>query len=117
MDSADDLPLTIPGLLRARADELGDAPFVVCDATRISYREAERRSARLARALAAAGVGKGSHVGLLLPNGAAFLTAWLAAARVGAVAVPLSTFSKPAELAVLLRNADVEVLLAARSYR
>ena len=117
MDSADDLPLTIPGLLRARADELGDAPFVVCDAARISYREAERRSARLARALVAAGVGKGSHVGLLLPNGTAFLTAWLAAARGGAVAVPLSTFSRPAELAVLLRNADVEVLLSARSYR
>jgi acyl-CoA synthetase (AMP-forming)/AMP-acid ligase II len=117
VDAGDALPLTIPRLLRERAAALGDAPFVACDAARLSYREAERRSARLARALLAAGVGKGSHVGLLFPNGPAFVTAWLAAARIGAVAVPLSTFSRAAELTVLLRNADVALLLAARSYR
>ena len=39
-------------------------------------------------------------------------SAWLAAARIGAVALPLSTFSTSAELRTLLRNADIEVLLA-----
>jgi acyl-CoA synthetase (AMP-forming)/AMP-acid ligase II len=117
VDMGDDLPLTIPRLLHERASDLGDAPFVVCDASTVSYREAERRSAQLARALLAGGVGKGSHVGLLLPSGPAFVIAWLAAARVGAVAVPLSTFSTAAELTTLLHNADVSVLLAARSFR
>lgn len=117
VDVGDGLPLTIPRLLHARAAERGDAPFVVCDASTLSYREAERRSAHLARALLAAGVEAGGHVGLLLPNGAEFVIAWLAAARVGAVAVPFSTFSTAAELAGLLRNADVSLLLAARSYR
>lgn len=117
VDAGDALPLTIPRLLHARADALGEETFVVCDASRLSYREAERRSARLARALLAAGVGKGAHVGMLLPNGPDFAVAWLAAARIGAVAVPFSTFSRPAELAVLLRNADVELLLATRSHR
>jgi acyl-CoA synthetase (AMP-forming)/AMP-acid ligase II len=117
VDAGDTLPLTIPRLLRERAAELGEATFVVCDAATISYREADRRSAHLARALLAAGVGKGTHVGLLLPNGPEFVVAWLAAARVGAVAVPFSTFSRAAELAVLLRNADVELLLSARSHR
>jgi acyl-CoA synthetase (AMP-forming)/AMP-acid ligase II len=117
VETGDALPLTIPSLLHERAEQLGEKAFVVCDASTISYREAERRSARLARALLAAGVGKGTHVGVLLPNGADFVTAWLAAVRIGAVAVPFSTFSRAAELAVLLRNADVEVLLSARSHR
>jgi acyl-coenzyme A synthetase/AMP-(fatty) acid ligase len=43
--------------------------------------------------------------------------AWLAAARIGAVSVPLSTFSTSAELATLLRNADVSLLLSAVAYR
>jgi acyl-CoA synthetase (AMP-forming)/AMP-acid ligase II len=117
VDVGDGLPLTIPRLLHERADALGDATFVVCDASALSYREAERRSAHLARALLAAGIGKGDHVGMLLPNGAEFVTAWLAAVRVGAVAVPFSTFSRPAELALLVRKADVAVLLSARSHR
>ena len=117
VDVGDGLPLTLPRLLHARADALGEQPFIVCDASALSYGEAERRSAALARALLAAGVGKGGHVGLLLPNGPEFVIAWLAAARIGAVAVPLSTFSKPAELAALLRGADVELLLSACSFR
>jgi len=117
VDTGDGLPLTVPRLLRERAEQLEGNVFLVCDASRISYRDADRRSARLARALLAAGVGRGSHVGLLLPNGVDFALSWLAASRIGAVAVPFSTFSRPAELGVLLRNADVEVLLAARSHR
>jgi acyl-CoA synthetase (AMP-forming)/AMP-acid ligase II len=117
VDVGDALPLTIPRLLQERAGALGDEAFVVCDSSAISYREAERRSARLARALLAAGVEKGSHVGMLLPNGTGFVIGWLAAARVGAVAVPFSTFSRAAELATLLRRADVSVLLAARAHR
>src|SRR3546814_17549581 len=42
---------------------------------------------------------------------------WLAAARIGAVTVPLSTFSTAAELRMLLVGADIEVLLAAPGYR
>ena len=41
------------------------------------------------------GAGKGTHVGILHPNGSEFVVAWLAAARIGAVSVPFSTFSTP----------------------
>ena len=64
-----------------------------------------------------AGAGRGTHVGLLHPNGPEFVVGWLAAARIGAVTVPLSTFSTSAELRTLLRNADIEVLLATPSFR
>jgi len=117
VDAGDGLPLTIPARVHARARERGDADFVVCDDARLSYGEAERRSARLARSLLAAGVAKGERVGLLLPNGPDFAVAWLAAARIGAVAAPFSTFSRAGELRELLRGADVALLVAARSFR
>lgn len=117
VDAGDGLPLTIPRLLHERSEQLGGKAFLVCDSETISYRDAEARSARLARALLATGVGKGARVGMLLPNGSPFAVAWLAAARIGAVAVPFSTFSRAAEIAGLLRGSDVEVLLSARSHR
>jgi acyl-CoA synthetase (AMP-forming)/AMP-acid ligase II len=117
VDAGDGLPLTVPALLRARANERGDHPFLICDDDTLTYSDAAARSAALAKALLAAGVGRGTHVGLLHPNGRAFVVAWLAAARIGAVTVPLSTFSTSAELDTLLRGADIEVLLATSSFR
>ena len=115
--AADDLPLTLPALLHARAAALGERAFVVCDDDVLTYGEADRRSASIARGLLAIGAGKGTPVGVLHPNGSAFIASALAAARIGAVAVPLSTFSTATELATLLRGADIRVLLSARSYR
>jgi len=117
VDVGDGLPLTVPTLLRARVASHGASVLLVCDDDVLTYAAAERRSAALALGLLAVGAGKGTHVGILHPNGSAFVVAWLAAARIGAVAVPLSTFSTTAELRVLLRNADVALLLAASSYR
>jgi acyl-CoA synthetase (AMP-forming)/AMP-acid ligase II len=117
IDAGDALPLTIPALLRARVADHGTSALLVCDGDVLTYADAERRSAALARGLLAAGAGKGTHVGLLHPNGSEFAVAWLAAARVGAVAVPLSTFSTGAELRGLLRNGDVTLLLCAASHR
>lgn len=109
-------PTTIAEALRRRPS-LGDTPLVICDRERLSYAEADTRSALLARRLVALGAGKGTHVGLLYPNGAQFVVAMLAAARIGAVVVPFSTFSTAPELRRQLIHADVTVLLATGSYR
>ncbi len=108
---------TVPALLAERVAAVGDRALLVCDDDTLTYADADRRSAGLAKGLLAAGFGKGNHIGLLHPNGSAFVVATLAAARIGAVTLPLSTLSTTAELRVLLRNADVQVLLAGRSHR
>jgi acyl-CoA synthetase (AMP-forming)/AMP-acid ligase II len=108
---------TVGKILRDQARSRGDHPLLVCDADRISYAEANRRSAQLARGLIALGAGKGSHVGLLYPNGVAFVVGMLAAARVGAVVVPFSTFATTRELHEQLVESDTEILLSAASYR
>jgi acyl-CoA synthetase (AMP-forming)/AMP-acid ligase II len=107
---------TIAGLLHQQAT-LGEKPFLVVDAARLTYGEAEARSRRIASALLAAGVGRGSRVALLMGNGPEFAVTWFAVTRIGAVAIPLSTMSTAHEIRGLLLNSDAEYLIAASSYR
>src|ERR1700689_1061952 len=108
---------TAGDVLRAQARSRGDHPLLICDSERISYADADRLSARLAPGLIGLGAGKGSHVGLLYPNGVAFAVGMLAAARVGAVVVPFSTFATARELREQLVDSDTEILLSAASFR
>ena len=117
IEAGDDLPLTVPALLATQVATRPDQVLLAVDDASLTYAEADRRSAELARALLAAGAGSGTRVALLFPNTPDFVVGWLAAARIGAVSVPLSTFSTSAELVGLLRGADVTVLLAAAGYR
>ena len=87
----------------------------VTDHERLTFGEADTASLELADALLASGVGKGTRVGILFPNCAQWLICWLAAARIGALTVPLSTFAPGGELARLLRHTDVQVLLMGRA--
>ncbi len=108
---------TVGEVLHAQVRERGDADFVVTETERLTYAAAEERSGALARGLIAAGVGKGERVAVLLPSGIPFIVAWLAVVRIGAVAVPISTFSKADELRDILARADVGTLLGTTTYR
>lgn len=108
---------TVAEVLREQADRRGEHPLLVCDAERLSYADADRRSAHLARGLVALGAGKGTHVGVLFPNGAAWVVAMLAAARIGATVIPFSTFATAPEMREQLVDSDVEIFLATASYR
>jgi acyl-CoA synthetase (AMP-forming)/AMP-acid ligase II len=108
---------TVADVLREQAQNRGEHPLLICDSDRLTYAEAHRRSTKLACGLITLGAGKGTHVGLLYPNGPDFIVAMLAAARIGAVVIPFSTFATAPELATQLAHADVEILLATASYR
>jgi acyl-CoA synthetase (AMP-forming)/AMP-acid ligase II len=104
-------PPTVPEFIRTRRELFGERPLILLGARRIGYAEADRLSARLARGLLAHGIAKGARVGVLAPNGPDWVVAWLAAARIGCVVVPINTFYKPRELHFVLRHADVHALL------
>jgi acyl-CoA synthetase (AMP-forming)/AMP-acid ligase II len=76
-----DLRPTVSDLLARRARESGELDYVVTPTDRLTYREAERRSARIARWLLATGIGKGVRLGLYFPNGVDWVVWWLAASR------------------------------------
>ena len=107
---------TAPNLIRWCADTWGDETFAVLGGKRLSYRDAEVRSAALAKGLLASGIGKGAHVALLAPNSPEWIIGWLAITRIGGVAVLLNTYSKARELGWLLRHSDSHALLTVDAY-
>ncbi|WP_326547445.1 class I adenylate-forming enzyme family protein [Mycolicibacterium sp. ND9-15] len=108
---------TIDTLVRRRAAEHGAKPMVIDPSTRITYTELDATTAELAAALVSAGVGKGSRVGLIMPNRAEWVRIAIAVTRVGAVLVPLSTLLQPPELAAQLGMASVQFLVTVEEFR
>ena len=104
-------PPTASHFVRHVAAEWGDRDLAVLDDRRLTFEAAERESARLAEALLASGVRKGTRLGILAPNGPDWVVAFLAATRIGAVAVLLNTYWRPRELGWVLEHSDVEVLV------
>ncbi len=106
---------TIVHLLRTADRRFAERDYIVTKDRRLSFHAAEEQSRRLAKQLLKAGVGKGTRVGVLFPQGPDFVTALLAITRVGGIAVLLSTFLRPPELARAVRHADLDTLMAPRS--
>jgi acyl-coenzyme A synthetase/AMP-(fatty) acid ligase len=109
--------LTIPALLAARVRVDLTVPAVVSDDEAVSFGELDEASRRLGARLVAAGVGKDSRVGLVMPNGVDWAVTALAVTRIGGVLVPLSTLLRPPELIAQLRTAAVTHLVAVEGFR
>ena len=104
---------TIVTLVRDAATHFPTNRFIVTPERAVTFAEANDRSRRLAKHLLALGVGKAARVGLLFPQGPDFVVALLAVTRIGALAVPFSTFLREPEVLRQLRFADVDTLLVA----
>jgi fatty-acyl-CoA synthase len=106
--------LTLSGWLAQVCGHYGDAEALVFfdGDTRISWTYARLwdEANAVARALIAAGVGKGARVGILLTNRPEFLAATFGCALAGGVAAAISTFSTADELEYLLAASACSVL-------
>ena len=111
-----DIEACVPALLALFRTDYADREIMVHDHRRFTYREIEEASAHLAGQLIEAGISKGSQIGLLLPDDERFLISWLAATRIGCVAVALSTLVTPAELQRIVRHSDLHLLIAATGF-
>lgn len=88
----------------------GERTATIDGESRRTWSELQARSRQIARGLLAASLRRGDHIGLFLPNCADFLSLWLAAAHVGAVAVPFNTRYGAFELEHILHDSDVRFL-------
>jgi acyl-CoA synthetase (AMP-forming)/AMP-acid ligase II len=111
------MPDTIDWLVRTRAQQHGDKPMVIDTDSRISYAELEGSTRALAAAFIEGGVGKGTRVGLIMPNRVQWVQLAMALTRIGAVLVPLSTLLQPPELIAQLRAASVQALITVEEFR
>ncbi|MEA5363472.1 non-ribosomal peptide synthase/polyketide synthase [Amycolatopsis sp., V23-08] len=82
-------PGTLPERVEARARRHPDATAVVSDGTTLTYAELDARAGRLARVLAARGIGPERIVALALPRSADIVVAQLAVLKAGAAFLPV----------------------------
>lgn len=112
---------TLPQLIRAAAATYGDELAIKLTGETIpdesaSFVDLDRKSAEIARGLIARGVGKGARVGFIYGNGPSFAIMLAAIARIGAIAIPISTMIRANELVRVLRQSDVSGLIVQRHF-
>ena len=98
------------------AEVFGDLPAVIHGQRRYTWRELRDRSARLAAALRAHGVGAGDTVSVMLPNTPEMIEAHYAVPALNAVLNTLNTRLDAALLAWQMNHCEVKVLLTDREF-
>src|SRR4051794_9901215 len=110
---------TIDANLRRAVERFGDREAVVDVAAgrRLTYRELDAEVERVARGLLARGVEKGDRVGIWAPNRIEWFLVQYATARIGVILVNINPAYRTHELAYVLGQAGISMLVSARSFR
>ena len=98
-------------MLEKTASEVPQQTAVVLGSRRVSYRELDETSNRIANALINLGVKKGDHVGILMSRTPDWVINCFGVLKTGAAAVLLDSGSKAPELEPQLRESDSKILI------
>ena len=109
-------PLTPASFLHRAAAVFADRTAIVDGERRFTYRDMSERCRRLARALAAQGVGREDRIAALCANSHVMLELHHAVPMTGAVLVTLNTRLSEDEMAALLDHSGSSVLVATREF-
>ena len=104
--------ISLGARLRQLAAERPEGRAVSCAGATLSWDELDRRTNRLAHAMAARGVGLGSYVTIALPNSIGFVEACFACWKLGATPQPVSARLPKAELEGVVALADPPLVVA-----
>ncbi len=115
-ESLDVDDFTIGRLLERSVARFPDKEALVFKDVRQTYAQLDRQANALALKLVELGVGKGDTVAINIPNWIEFVWSFVAATRVGAVAVPLSTRYREQEITHILRDSCAKVLITVSSF-
>ena len=115
-NAANFVALSPVSFVERTAEVFGDLPAVVHGARRYTWRQTRDRSARLAAALAALGVRRGSTVSVMLPNTPEMIEAHYAVPALNAVLNTLNTRLDAPLLAWQLKHCEVSVLITDREF-
>ena len=104
-------PQTLGAMVRRSAADHGDQDALVFPGERLTHRELNQRARAWAKGLVALGVKPGEHVGILLSTRPEFIEILFGIAMAGAVGVPINARYQPGELAYLVKDADLVVMV------
>jgi len=108
--------LSIAESLSLRAAENPGRDFVVLGDRRLTYEQVDARSTALAAALHELGIEAGDRIALNLPNWPEFIVSMFAAAKLGAVIVPLNPRYTSPELQYMLRHSETVLVVTAENW-
>jgi acyl-CoA synthetase (AMP-forming)/AMP-acid ligase II len=103
--------MNLASIWEAVADRVPDRTALVHGLQRVTFRDFDRRAARLAAAFAAAGTGRDTKVAMYLFNCNEYLETTFAAMKLRAVPVNVNYRYLEEELRYLIENSDAEVLV------
>jgi acyl-CoA synthetase (AMP-forming)/AMP-acid ligase II len=108
--------MNLPGMLRDRAAAHPDRIAYIYEDEQVTFAKFDRRVDSVAAALRASGVRPGDRVAVLDKNSLPYVELLFAAARVGAVQVPVNYRLSPDEVAYVVGNAKARVLVAGAEF-
>jgi long-chain acyl-CoA synthetase len=103
---------TIGEILPQAADKHGDRVALIVDSVRLSFRELDALSNRVANGLVASGVQPGDRVSLFGPNSWEWLVSYYGIAKVGAVVNPLSSMLTADEVRYAVSETAASAVIA-----
>lgn len=102
---------TIGKVLREGARVYANDDALVFPDSRLTHAGLYNAAMSWSRSLTSLGVKRGDHVGILLPTCPEFVEVFFGCALIGAVAVPINARYQPGELAYLVKDASLVVLV------
>ena len=115
-NAANHVALSPVSFVERSAEVFGDLPAVIHGARRTSWAQCRERSARLAAALRALGIGRGSTVSVMLPNTPEMVEAHYAVPALNAVLNTLNTRLDAPLLAWQMNHCEAQVLITDREF-
>ncbi|TFH05860.1 MAG: AMP-dependent synthetase, partial [Candidatus Thorarchaeota archaeon] len=104
-------PINIGMLLTRNAQSRPDHLGIVFEESRLTFREFNQNVNRIANALRGLGIDKGDKIAIVLPNCLELLELYWGIAKLGAVAVPLSTLLMSSGLKSLITDSDAKLVV------
>jgi 3-oxocholest-4-en-26-oate---CoA ligase len=105
------MALNFADLFEHAADAFAERTAVACGDRRVTYRELDERTNRLAHHLAGVGVGPGDHVGLYARNSIEAIETLIASCKLRAAAVNINYRYVENELQYMLADSDLTALV------
>ena len=102
--------------LEESARNYPDSPCTLFKGARISFREMDEATDRLAAGLASLGVKKGDRVGIFMPNTPQFVVAYFAILKLGAIVVATNPLYSAREIEHQVNDAGIEVMLVMSNF-
>jgi long-chain acyl-CoA synthetase len=104
-------------MLEKTAREVPQQTAIVLGSRKVTYRELDETSNRIANALISLGIRKGDHVAILMSRTPEWVINCFGALKAGAAAVLLDSGAKAPELEPQLRESDSKILITEERFR